>query len=722
MPQSLHLYTNMSFTRLRPYALATAAIALALTSAATYRNLRKSASTPNAASAAAQIPMWFERNTGEFPSQVAFASRSIHQTVFLTDKAMVIAAPGATPVSIEWRNGQAALRMTGENPIHARIDHFGGAERSRWKTGNSNGRFSQVRYEQIYKGIDLVFHPQGSQLEHDFVVAPGVDPAQIALRVTGATNLTLESDGSLAILAGKSEIRQSKPVAYQNVHGKRIEVAASYKVSSAHEIQFELGSYDTSQELVIDPVLKYASYLGGTLRTTPSTVVAEPGTGILWIAGTTNSTDFPAVGEAVRGIETMGNGDIYIAKVDPSKPGPEALLYAAFVGGTGFDEARSMVLDRDGNAVIAGTTTSGDFPIVGSYDSTIEGGRDAIVLKIDPRRAGAAALVYTSFLGGDGEDFANAITTDAFGRFIVAGYTVSDNFPLTANAIQRNRQNGYELFIARVNPDGGTSGLEYSTYYGGSATDIANAVAVDAQDLIYVAGATSSANFPTSDNVYRATYQNAGDMFLIRVDTTKSGIAGINYGTYLGGSGIDSAQAMYLDLQGNVTLAGYTTSTDMPIAGAAPQTRNAGNADAYVARLNLATNSLGFATYLGGSASDLAYGLSVDAQGRIHIAGYTYSADLNVTRNALQPKLGGGYDAFVASMNSSLPAAESLLYSSYWGAGGNENGLSVTADASCNVTLVGSTTTKKLMVTGNAFQLEGTGFPDTFMSSVNICQ
>jgi hypothetical protein len=610
----------------------------------------------------------------------------------------------------------------GEKPLRARIDRFGGPRNSAWKTGDTGGRFSQVRYEQVYQGIDLVFHPQNDQLEHDFSVAPGVDPKQIALRVKGAKSLKLDADGSLAIRTAKSEIRQSKPVAYQEIDGKRVEVAASYRVTGGNEIEFELGAYDTTRELVIDPVLKYASYLGGTLRTAPATVLAEPGTGILWLAGTTNSTDFPAVGDAIREVNTMGNGDIFLAKVDPSKPGPEALLYAAFVGGTGADEARSMVLDRDGNAVISGTTTSGDFPIVGSYDTTIGGGRDAVVLKIDPRRAGRDALVYTSFLGGDGEDWANAITTDALGRFVVAGYTVSENFPVTANAIQNNRQSGFELFISRVNPDAGTNGLEYSTYYGGSSTDIAYAVAVDARDLIYVAGGTSSANFPVSDNAYRATYQNAGDMFLIRVDTTRARIDGISYGTYLGGSGIDSAQAMHLDAQGNVTLTGYTTSTDMPIAGAAPQMRNAGNADAYVARLNVNTNTLSFATYLGGSASDVAYGMNIDPQGRIHITGYTYSTDLNVTRNALQSRIGGGYDAFLASMNPALPAAESLVYSSYWGAGGNENGLSITADAGCNVTLAASTTTKRLAVTDNAFQREGTGFPDTFLSSVNVCQ
>jgi hypothetical protein len=666
--------------------------------------------------------MWFERNTGEFPSQVRFASRSLHQTVFLTDSAMVLAAPDSSTVSIEWQNGKAANKMAGEKPIRARVDHFHGADHSRWKSGDSLERYSQVRYSQVYPGVDLVFHPYGSQLEHDFVVAPGIDPSQISLAVKGASSVNLESDGSLAIRAGQAEIRQSKPVAYQQIDGKRVEVAASYRLGGDREVSFELGEYDTSKELVIDPVLKFASYLGGTLRTSPASVVAERGTGILWVAGTTNSTDFPAVGDAIRDISTMGNGDIYVARIDPSKPGPEALLYAAFVGGTGSDEARSMVIDFEGNAVIAGTTTSGDFPIVGSYDSAIESGRDAFVCKIDPRRAGNAALVYTTFLGGDNDDFANAVTTDPLGRIIVTGYTVSENFPRTANAIQTNRQSGYELFISRIDPNVGTNGLEYSTYYGGSATDIANAVAVDARGLIYVAGSTSSSNFPISDTTYRSTYSNAGDMFIIRVDTTKAGIPGIDYGTYIGGSGIDSAQAMYLDAQGNVTVAGYTTSTDMPIAGNATQTRNGGNADIYLARLNLATSTITFATYLGGSASDLAYGMNVDAEGRIHLAGYTYSTNLPVTRNALQSRIGGGYDAFVASLNPALPAAESLLYFSYWGAGGNENGLSVAADGSCNVTLVGSTTTRKLNVTPNAFQLEGTGFPDTFISSVNICQ
>ena len=707
--------------RICPSAAVITLVLTAVTSAGYFAMIRSSgAPRPPTAASAPQIPMWFERNTGEFPSQVQFASRSLDQTVFLTANEMVVATSGGQPLSIEWRKAKPARRMAGEHPLQARVDYFRGADRSKWKAGTSDSRFGQVRYEQVYQGIDLVFHPQGDQLEHDFVVAPGVDPKQIALRFHGASTMKLDADGSLALQVGNSEIRQSKPVAYQEIAGKRVEVAANYRVSGDREIEFELGSYDPARELVIDPVLKYATYIGGSRRSTPARVIAEPG-GILWIAGSTTSVDFPAAGDPIRAVETSGGSDIFLVKIDPSKSGIDSLLYAAVVGGTGADEARALALDRDGNAVIVGTTASADFPIVGSYDIAIESGRDAVVVKIDPRRAGEAALVYTTFLGGDNDDVANAVTTDNFGRIIVTGYTISENFPLTANAIQRNRQNGYELFITRIDPDAGTNGLQYSTYFGGSGTDIGQAIAIDAQGLIYVAGSTSSSNFPVL-NAYQSTYQNAGDMFLIRIDPDKSGLDGINYGSYFGGSGIDSAEAMQLDAQGNVNIVGYTTSRDMPIAGSAPQTRNAGGADAFVLKIAIPSNNLSFATYLGGSASDVAYGMSLDAQGRIHISGYTYSTDFNVTRNALQPKLGGGYDAFMASINPSLPAAESLLYSSYWGGSGNENGITITADSNCVVSLVGLTTGKKLPVTNSAFQPEGAGFPDTFLASVNICQ
>jgi hypothetical protein len=298
---------------------------------------------------------------------------------------------------------------------------------------------------------------------------------------------------------------------------------------------------------------------------------------------------------------------------------------------------------------------------------------------------------------------------------------VSENFPMTANSIQNNRQRGYELFIARIDPDAGTNGLIYSTYYGGSGTDIPRAVAVNAEGLIYVAGSTTSDNFPIGDFAYQPSYSGGGDMFLIRVDTNRAGIQGINYGTYIGGNGIDSAEAMHLAADGTVYLAGYTTSTNMPLAGSAPQTQNAGGADVYVIRIAIPSNAVTFAGYLGGRSTDIAYGMSVDRAGRIHVTGYTYSSDFNVTPNALQRTPSGIPDAFLATMNPALPAAESLLYSSYLGSAGLDYGYSVSADANCLVSVTGSTTGRRFPVTENGYQREASGFPDLFVSSVNVC-
>ncbi|MBS1835473.1 MAG: SBBP repeat-containing protein, partial [Acidobacteria bacterium] len=541
----------------RPFALAVA-VACVSGTALTYRLFHAPpqaaipASRP-ATAAAPPVPLWFERNTGEYPAQVLYASRSLRQTVYLTPSQMTVAAPSGEAVGISWTNAKPARVIEGRKPSAARVDYFRGKDRSQWRTGAQTPRYGEVRYEQIYNGVDLVFHPQVDKLEHDFVVAPGADPAQIGLRFNGAASVQLATDGSLAIrTASGSEIRQTKPVAYQNIDGERVEVAATYRITGEASAEFALGAYDTSKELVIDPVLDYSTYLNSSGFTSAVSVIAEPGTSFVWVAGTTNALDFPVAGAPNAPIRetNLGLRDIFIAKLDTSKFGTESLVYAGFVGGSGADEAYAMTLDNEGNAVIVGSTASFDFPIVGSMDSEIEGANDAVILKIDPRREGGDALMYTTFLGGDGLDYATAVATDSTGRINVSGYTVSENFPLTANAIQRNRQHGYELFISRVDPNAGTSGLQYSTYYGGSNTDIARAVAVDPKGRILVAGSTSSDNFPIGNEPLQATYHGAGDMFLIRVDPEKSGLDGIDYGTFIGGGGIDSAEAIHLDAEG----------------------------------------------------------------------------------------------------------------------------------------------------------------------------
>lgn len=714
----------------RPFALAAVAVACVSGTALTYRLFHPTPETPSSAArpaAAPTVPLWFERNTGEYPAQVLYASRSLRQTVYLTPSQMTVAAPSGETVGISWTNAKPARTVEGRQPLAARVDYFRGRNRSLWRTGGAAqaARFGEVRYEQIYNGVDLVFHPQLDKLEHDFVVAPGADPAQIGLRFNGAASVELATDGSLAIRTSSgSEIRQTKPIAYQDVDGKRVEVAAAYRLTGDATAEFTLGAYDPSRELVIDPVLDYSTYLNSSAATNAVSVAAEPGTSFVWVAGTTNAADFPLGGAPNAPIRdtNLGLRDIFLAKIDTSKEGTESLVYAGFVGGTGPDEALAMTLDTDGNAVIVGSTGSFDFPIVGSMDSEIEGGNDAIILKIDPRREGADALVYTTFLGGDALDYATAVATDSTGRIIVTGYTVSENFPLTANAIQRNRQRGYELFISRIDPNAGTAGLQYSTYYGGSSTDIPRAAAVDAQGRIYVAGNTSSDNFPIGNEPFQATYHGQGDMFLIRVDPEKTGLDGIDYGTFIGGNGVDSAESIHLDAEGNVYIAGYTTSTDMPVAGSAPQLQSAGAADLYVIKLAIPSNQVSFATYFGDGGTDIAYSMKVNAQGRVFLTGYTYSQHFPVTANALQPRPAGIPDAIVVVMDTAATPAESLVYSSYLGTPGLDYGYSVSSSSACSVAVLGTTTGRAFPTTANAYERNPNGFPDAFVSVIDICR
>jgi hypothetical protein len=720
----------------RPFALAVAvacvsgtALTYRLFNAATSDNATSlsGAARPASAPAAPAVPLWFERNTGEYPAQVLYASRSLRQTVYLTSSQMTVAAPSGEAVGISWTNAKQARIIEGRQPVAARVDYFRGKDRSQWRTGNraNTARFGEVRYEQIYNGVDLVFHPQLDKLEHDFVVAPGADPSQIGLRFDGASSVHLANDGSLAIrTASGSEIRQTKPVAYQEIDGHRVEVAAAYRITGDASAEFTLGAYDASKQLVIDPVLDYSTYLNSSGSTTAVSVAAQPGTSFVWVAGTTNASDFPVGGAPNAPIRdtNLGLRDIFLAKLDTSKFGTDSLVYAGFVGGSGADEALAMTLDNDGNAVIVGSTGSFDFPIVGSMDSEIEGGNDAIILKIDPRREGPDALVYTTFLGGNALDYATAVTTDSTGRIIVAGYTVSENFPLTANAIQRNRQRGYELFISRIDPNAGTSGLQYSTYYGGSNTDIARAVAVDPRGRILVAGNTSSDNFPIGNEPLQATYHGAGDMFLIRVDPEKSGLDGIDYGTFIGGNGVDSAEAIHLDADGNVYIAGYTTSTDMPVGGSAPQLTSAGASDLYVIKLSIPSNQVLFASYFGDGGTDVAYSMKVNASGRVYLTGYTYSQRFPVTANALQARPSGIPDAIVVVMDTVGTAAESLVYASYLGTPGLDYGYGISASSACSIAVTGTTTGKAFPTTGNAYERNANGFPGTFLSVIDICR
>jgi len=670
-----------------------------------------------------RLPMRFEANQGQLNRRVRYYSRAPGYTLFLTPQEAVLSlSSGASArvlrISLPAANPEPQLE--GILPLAARSNYFLGNRREAWRTNVQ--QYQRVRYRGVYPGVDLIYYGNGRQLEYDFEVKPGVDPRRIRMKFTGADKIRLDENGALVLTLGGTEMRQHKPVAYQESHRQ---VQARYVLLGRGEVGFSLGEYDPNETLVIDPVLSYSTFLGGG-SLDAATAVAVDALGYVWVAGSTWSQDFPVAGVAYRD-NPAGSQDIFLAKLHPSLAGADSLRYSAYIGGSGDEEPRAMCLDASGGLYLTGVTSSTDFPMAGnSAQSANAGGQDAFVVKLYPEIPFADSLVYSTYLGGSGTDAANAVAVDAAGNIYVAGYTTpAENFPLTANTFQGGSQGGWEAFVTELDPAAASAAasLRYSTYLGGSSTDVATAVAVDAAGMVYIAGYTVSENFPISDRPYRDFMIGGGDVFLTKLDFSKPGLDALVYSTYLGGSGFDVPLSMVLDASGGIWLAGYTLSSDFPVTATAPQPNYAGLADAFVARMNLAlprAQSLTYATYLGGSGSDVAYGMALEGSGKIYLAGYTTSSDFPTTSDAVQGASGGAADAFVAVLDPAAPFARALVYGSYLGGSFTDAAHAIALDADGNVYLAGYTQSASFPVTDGAFQAALNGFSDAFVVMLNL--
>ena len=624
----------------------------------------------------------------------------------------------------------AALR--GAETARGRSHYLIGSDPNRWRTNVAGYR--RVRSAGVYPGIDVDYYGRGGRLEYDFLVAAGADPERIRLRWRGAP-LRLDGSGDLVFGLPGGELRQHRPVAYQMVEGARQRVPCEYVLSRQgdgkpdplhpsslilhpseepdplhpssfilhpSEVSFALGAYDRSRPLVIDPVLSYGTYLGGTGGDAAHAVAVDEA-GSAYLTGRTDSADFP-LKNAVQGA-SGGRSDAFIAKLDPT--GTD-LVYCTYIGGGEGDEGTGIALDSSGNAYVAGTTASADFPTRVAFQAARKGTQDAFVLKLNAagsdilystylggggldegsaialdtgRNAyvtgrtfstdfpvvtpaqtangglsdafvakvnpAGSALAYSTYLGGAGDDWGVGVALDSAGSAYVAGQTYSRNFPILApfQVALRGSQDG---FVTRVSPLG--SALLFSTFLGGTGFDEATAVAVDAARNVYVTGQTSSSDFPTAAPLQAAT-GGLDDAFACKLSPTGLSLL---YGTYLGGGGNDRGSAIAVDSSGAAYVVGETASNNLPAAGDQPRSFG-GVQDGFAVKLNAAGSARVYATYLGGADADAAYGLAVDAAGNAVVAGATASTDFPI-QDALQPAVRGSFDAFVLRFDGPLAA------------------------------------------------------------------
>jgi len=593
-------------------------------------------------------------------------------------------------------------RAIGLEKLPGISNYFIGNDPAKWRTDVPH--YGRIQYEGVYPGIDLVWYGNQRRLEYDFVVAPGADPKQIQVAYEGVESLGVEANGELVLRTGLGEVRQQKPRVYQETGGKRVEVGARYAIVAGNRVSFELARYDRRRELRIDPVvLVYSTYLGGSgedrgngiavdgagsayvtggtvstnfptrspyqathhggdfdafvTKLTPagnalvySTYlggsagengcgIAVDATGSAYVTGGTTSTDFPT--QSPYQATLQGVGDAFVTKLTP---GGDALSYSTYLGGNGTDVGYRIAVDGAGSAYVTGVTTSTNFPTQSAYQAAYQGGWDggwdAFVTKLRPA---GNALVYSTYLGGSGDDYSGGIAVDATGSAYVTGYTQSTNFP-TQSPYQAAHQGGWDAFVTKLTPAG--NALVYSTYLGGSDFDWGSGIAVDAAGSAYVTGATTSTDFPTQ-SPYQATY-HGGDCDAFVTKLMPAGNA-LFYSTYLGGSGQENGKEIAVDAAGSAYVTGSTNSTNFPTQSPY-QAKNQGHNDVFVTKLTPAGNALSYSTYLGGSSNDYASGMAVDAAGSAYVTGYTQSTDFPTQSPYQATYQRGSWDAFVTKI------------------------------------------------------------------------
>src|SRR5450755_1035285 len=651
------------------------------------------------------VPLSFEANQGQTDSQVKFLSHGDGYSLFLTSNEVVftlrtLAGVKAPPsvCRMELLGAERNAQVSGADKLPGVANYFIGNDPKKWRSGI--GAYAKVKYEGIYPGVDAVFYGNQRQLEYDFVVAPGADPRQISLGLTGAEP-SLDGDGNVVLKLTDGDLALKKPVVYQNIAGEKKPVDAGY-IIAGNKVGFRLGKYDRNQTLVIDPVFTYLTYLGGSSvdyiggitgvgqTTSPTHALAIDPAGDVYVTGETISNDFP-VANAYQATRNEPGG-AYTAFVSALNPTGTALLYSTYLGGSTsnpnnqtnpFDIGASIAWDSFDNAVyVVGTTNAVDFPTTpGAFKTqNVNGTYSAFVSKFNS----IGQLTKSTYLGPH-LTYGLCVTSDSLCRAYVVGYTSyscnpSDStcpFPTTPRAVipaPPASFNGYG-FVSVF--DTNLSTLLYSTLLGdpnaapavGGTTSEAFGVTVDPNGNFYVVGVTSSPSLPTTAGAFQRTLGVANAQpvvgFAAKFGPVTASGATLTYLTYLEATGEDFGDfpsGVAADSQGNAYVGGYTQSPTFPVTAGAYNTPYPLNGarlcpDAFVAKLNPDGTGLVWSALV--EPADFFSAIQLDTQGNVYVAGHNGCCSF-VPVNPVQPGLNN--DAgFVAKLD---PTGSTLLFAS----------------------------------------------------------
>ncbi len=656
------------------------------------------AANTSALMSAQQLPVFFMPNVGQTADEVLYAAQGPHlQALFLRDAVMF--KTDSAHFGVRFLGSNADVKLTGVSRQPGTANFLTGSAGS-WHVNVPT--FSALEYRSLYPGVTLRYTGVISTLKSEFVVEPGGDPGSIRMQYTGHGRVDLSAKGELILTEGVSVLTEEAPFAYQLIDGRRVVVPAAYLVHG-NVIRVSVGGYDPRQTLIIDPIISYSSYFGGS-GTTSIQGVAVDSTGEAYIAGWTTSPHLPTEG-AVQA-QMVGSTNAFIAKLDLANG---TLVYATFLGGSTDDRAMAIAIDKNGEAYVTGVTQSADFPLLNPMSSNLAAGGSAFVSKLS---ASGDSLIYSTFLGGTRYDAASAIAVDSTANAVVVGTTESQDFPIL-NAVQSSLLGAQNTFVTKLSSAGN---LEYSTYYGGHGSDEALAVTIDGLGNALFTGKTTSPDWPIVNTAAHGQ-ANSANVFVTKFSATGSVVYSSTFGGPTATIPVQQGTGIVTDAAGNAYVTGVTSSPAFETTPASLEPSAPGilglNIHSFVLKLDPTANVI-YSTYLGGSGDDLATSIVLDGAANTYIVGCTSSWDFPVV-NGVQATLVGTYNAFVFSTNDT---GNAVLLSTYVGGTGSDCATAAALDAFGNIVIVGSTSSLGFPIV-DGYQSSPSGSVNGFVTKIS---
>jgi hypothetical protein len=680
-----------------------------------------------------KLPVAFVPNAGQEPGGIRYVARGAGYSFAFTAKSVRVSLAKGRAVqslSLDFVGANPRVRVSARERLGGMANYFVGSDRSRWHAGLATYR--EIVYRNLWPGIDMRWRGANGTLKYEFLVRPGASARAIRLAYRGVRLLSLGPSGNLLVATSRGVLEDSAPLAYQRIEGRRVLVSSRFALGrNGKAYGFVLGGHDADRPLVIDPGLRYSSFLGGAGSDTGFAIAVDDH-GSAYVAGFTGSVNFPTTPGAFQAANA-GDFDGFVTKLNRSGSG---LVYSTYLGGTNDDLAIGIAVDERGSAYVSGLTQSGNFPTTpGAFQTSDPDpapvpdvcNEDGFVAKLN--RTGSA-LVYSTYHGGVGEDSANIVAVDESGNAVLAGSGDTSSFPTTPGSFQPvdptpgpcdpedPRPADNTGIVSKLNRSG--SALVFATYLGGTSGFVnVNGMTIDEQGNVYLTGPADD-DFPTTPGAFQSTDPTPGtDAFVTKLNASGSALG---YSTYLGGAADESDEGglgIGVDDHGSAYVAGRTGSPVFPITPGAYDTTFNGVDDGFVTKLNRAGSALVYSTYLGGSDTDEPhFSVAIDEDGRAWVEGTTASTDFPTTPGAVQPVYGGGVLAgFVTRLN---PSGSALDYSTYLGGLGRDIANCLALDEEGMAYVTGSTRSSTFPTTPGAFDTTHNGSSDAFVTKLEL--